>query len=78
MIAIADLKSTCTTCKGSGFKPDITTGGIRQISADTQCPTCRGRGFLLTELGQDLLKVLQPFIEDLIDARTAKGKAVQR
>ena len=78
MIAIADLKSTCATCNGSGFKPGITAGGIRQISTDTHCPTCRGRGFLLTELGQDLLKLLQPFIEDLIDARMAKGGAARR
>lgn len=65
-MVIGDLKQTCPHCRGSGHKPGFTAMGIAQINYDGRCPACRGRGFQLTELGQDLLNLLRPFIEDLI------------
>jgi hypothetical protein len=47
--------------------------GIPQINVGARCPDCRGRGYHLSALGQDLWKVFQPFIEELIEARMAAG-----
>jgi len=65
-MVISDLKQTCPRCEGSGHQPGFTALGISQINYDGRCPACRGRGFTLTELGQDVLKLLRPFIEEMI------------
>jgi hypothetical protein len=68
-MTITDLKQTCPACKGSGQQPAINDGGIPQILVAGRCLRCAGRGFLLTDLGQDVWKALRPFIADLIDER---------
>lgn len=75
---IADLKVTCAACKGSGNKPGVMAAGIPQINVGARCPDCRGRGFHLSALGQDLWKVFKPFIEELIEARVAAGGSKTR
>jgi Tryptophan RNA-binding attenuator protein inhibitory protein len=65
-MVINDLKQVCPRCRGSGHMPGFTANGIAQINYDGRCPGCQGRGFQLTELGQDLLKLLRPFIEEMI------------
>lgn len=65
-MVITDLKQTCLRCKGSGHQPGFTALGISQINYDGRCPACQGRGFTLTELGQDLLNLLRPFVEEMI------------
>ena len=68
---ISDLKSPCPICKGSGQQAGISAGGIPQINVTGRCLRCSGRGFLLTDLGEDVLNVLRPFIADLVDERFA-------
>jgi hypothetical protein len=63
---IADLKQTCPACKGSGQQPGISNRGVREINVDGRCLACEGRGFRLTVVGQDLVRLLRPFIEDLV------------
>ncbi len=75
-MVINDLKKTCSQCKGMGRTPGISDGGISQINLAGTCPKCGGRGFLLTELGQDLIKLLRPFIEEMMEEarRESTGK----
>lgn len=65
-MVINDLKETCTKCRGSGRLAGITNMGISQINIGGVCPGCNGRGFQLTELGQDLLNMLRPFVDEMI------------
>ena len=77
-MVIRDLKTPCARCQGSGRLAGMSNSlGISQINASGQCPQCRGRGFLLTELGQDLLKLLRPFVEEWI-AEGGKKEPVGR
>ena len=71
-MVINDLKQTCPRCRGGGHQPGFTVLGLSQINYDGRCPTCAGRGFLLTELGQDLLNLLRPFIEEMIEGDKPK------
>lgn len=66
---IPDLKTACPDCKGTGQKPGLMAGGIPQINVDGRCPNCRGRGFLLTEMGKDLWKLFEPFVEEAVETR---------
>lgn len=72
-MVISDLKQNCPRCGGSGWQPGFTAMGIAQINYDGRCPTCKGRGFALTELGQDLLNLLRPFIEELVQGDRAQS-----
>ena len=65
-MVINDLKTNCPKCRGSGRLAGITNMGISQINIGGTCPDCKGKGFRLTELGQDVLDMLRPFIEDMI------------
>ena len=73
-MVITDLKKTCARCRGTGHQPGFMTMGVSQINYDGRCPACRGRGYALTELGQDLLNLLRPFIEEMM-AEEAKRQA---
>lgn len=80
-MVIRDLKTPCPRCRGSGRLAGLPDGlGVPQINASGVCPSCAGRGFLLTELGQDLLNLLRPFVDDWIAekgpraAQSAAGK----
>jgi predicted methyltransferase len=68
-MVIAELKSHCAECKGTGQLAAFEELGINQINPRKHCPYCQGRGFHLTELGQDVLKTLRPFIVELVDER---------
>ena len=70
-MVIKDLKQTCRQCKGSGRQAGVSQWGITQINPAGRCLSCGGRGFVLTPLGQELLELLRPFVEELIDARAA-------
>ena len=65
-MVINDLKETCVKCRGSGRLAGITNMGISQINIGGVCPDCSGRGSQLTELGQDLLKLLRPYFAEMI------------
>ena len=72
-MVITDLKQTCSRCGGSGHQPGFTAMGISQIKYDGRCPVCSGRGFQLTELGEDLVTLLKPFIQELIQGETPES-----
>jgi len=76
-MVITDLKETCAQCRGTGRQPGISVVGIPQINIGGVCPQCGGRGFRLTELGQDVLRMLRPFIEDIIDERLRRHETEQ-
>jgi len=65
-VVINDLKTICPQCRGVGRTAGIRNLGISQINLAGVCNRCGGRGFLLTELGQDLLDLLRPFVEEMI------------
>ena len=67
-MVITDLKKICSRCSGTGSQPGFSTLGINQINYDSRCPVCHGRGFELTELGEDVVKMMRPFIEEMIEA----------
>ncbi|MCZ6556993.1 MAG: hypothetical protein O7E56_14645 [SAR324 cluster bacterium] len=73
-MVINDLKTSCAQCNGSGRSAGITSMGISQINPSGICPHCKGRGFLLTELGEDLVNLLRPFVEEMI-AEAAPAEA---
>lgn len=69
-MVIRDLKTPCGRCQGSGRLAGLPSSlGIAQINASGLCPQCGGRGFLLTELGQDLVRLLRPFVEEWMAER---------
>ena len=74
-MVITDLKQICPRCKGGGHQPGFSALGISQINYDGRCPECAGRGFLLTELGQDLLNLLRPFVEEMLAERNSESRA---
>lgn len=74
-MVITDLKRTCPRCSGSGHQPGFSSLGISQINYDGRCPVCAGRGFQLTELGQDLVNLLRPFVEEMIEAEGAQPRS---
>ncbi len=68
-MTISDLKTMCPACQGSGQQAAISDSGIPQIHVSGRCLRCQGRGFQLTNLGEDVWKVLRPFVTDLITER---------
>jgi len=67
-MVINDLKRTCPQCQGSGRQVGISALGVAQVNPGGRCTRCAGRGFQLTELGQDLVNLLRPFVEEMIAA----------
>ncbi len=66
-MVIKDLKQICPQCGGSGRQAAISQWGISQINPSGRCHPCVGRGYLLTPLGEELVKLLRPFVMDIID-----------
>lgn len=66
-MVINDLRERCSNCGGSGRKAGITSLGISQINIGGICAKCSGKGFFLTDLGQDLVDLLRPYIKEIIE-----------
>ena len=66
-MVIKDLKQICPQCRGSGRQAAISQWGISQINPSGRCHPCVGRGFFLTPLGEELVKLLRPFVMEIID-----------
>ena len=64
---ISDLKKPCNECEGSGYIAGLDEWGIIQINLRQSCHVCSGKGFNLTELGQDFWKLYKPMIQNLIN-----------
>lgn len=77
-MVITELKETCPRCRGTGHQPGFSALGINQINYSGRCPVCAGRGFRLTEKGEDLLRLLRPFLEEVVDERLAARPAMGR
>jgi len=73
-MVIKDLKQTCIRCHGSGRQAGVSQWGITQINPAGRCLSCGGRGFVLTPLGQEVLDLLRPFIEEMIEARHSQAE----
>jgi|TARA_B110000967_G_C18673051_1_gene454079 hypothetical protein len=63
---ISDLKRPCTECDSSGFQAGFDEWGSIQTNLRQFCPGCTGKGYNLTELGDNLWKLYSPMIQDLI------------
>ena len=63
---ISDLKRPCTECDGSGFQAGFDEWGSIHTNLRQSCPGCTGKGYTLTELGDNLWKLYSPMIQDLI------------
>jgi len=63
-MVITDLKTRCSACGGSGRQTAYHPLGLPQANPAVICGTCQGKGFALTELGQDVVNMLTPFIQE--------------
>ena len=63
---ISDLKKLCNECEGSGYIAGLDECGTIQINLRQLCHFCSGKGFNLTELGQELWKLYEPMVQNLI------------
>ena len=63
---ISDLKKLCNECEGSGYIAGLDEWGTIQINLRQSCHVCSGRGYNLTELGQELWKLYKPMFQNLI------------
>lgn len=63
---IADFKATCQVCEGSGRKPGYLEIDKLQANLQRQCYGCQGRGYVLTPLGEELLELYRPIIQQWI------------
>jgi len=64
---ISDLKKPCNECEGSGYIAGLDEWGTIQINLRQSCHLCSGKGFNLTELGQELWKLYKPMVQNLIN-----------
>ena len=64
---ISDLKKPCNECEGSGYIAGLDEWGTIQINLRQSCYVCSGRGYNLTELGQELWKLYKPMVQNLIN-----------
>ena len=64
---ISDLKKLCNECEGSGYIAGLDEWGTIQINLRQSCHVCSGKGFNLTQLGQDLWKLNKPMVQNLIN-----------
>ena len=64
---ISDLKKPCNESEGSGYIAGLDEWGTIQINLRQSCHICSGRGFNLTELGQELWKLYKPMVHNLIN-----------
>ena len=64
---ISDLKKPCNECEGSGYIAGLDELGTIQINLHQSCHVCSGKGYNLTELGQELWKLYKPMVQNLIN-----------
>tara|TARA_B100000686_G_scaffold249878_1_gene259975 strand:+ start:210 stop:434 length:225 start_codon:yes stop_codon:yes gene_type:complete len=64
---ISDLKKQCNECEGSGYIAGLDEWGTIQINLRQSCHVCSGKGFNLTELGLELLKLYKPMVQEMIN-----------
>ena len=64
---ISDLKKPCNECEGSWHIAGLDEWGIIQINLLESCHVCFGRGYNLTEIGQELWKLYKPMVQNLIN-----------
>ena len=69
---ISDLKKPCNECEGSGYIAGLDEWGTIQINLRQSCHVCSGRGYNLTELGQELWKLYKPMVKKLINEALQK------
>ena len=69
---ISDLKKPCNECEGSGYIAGLDEWGTIQINLRQSCHVCSGRGYNLTELGQELLELYKPMVQNLINEALQK------
>jgi len=71
---ISDVKITCKNCHGNGFKAGFEECGSIQTNLSKSCPFCSGKGYNLTELGENLWQLFFPMVQDLIQEEINKKK----
>ena len=64
---ISDIKRTCENCDGNGFKAGFEECGSIQINLKKSCPFCSGRGYNLTEFGENLWELFMPMFKDMVN-----------
>lgn len=47
-----ELEFLCHSCWGKGYHLDLS------LITDVECPDCKGLGYIPTELGKDILKLV--------------------
>ena len=63
---LADFKESCKVCEGSGRKLGYLEIDTLQPHLSQKCFQCQGRGYTLTQLGEDLLELYRPAIQQWI------------
>ena len=76
-MVITDLKKDCRRCNGRGTTAGLNAMGISQINFSRECPDCKGVGFFLTELGQDVVEMLRPFITKMVQEMLGRQEVAQ-
>jgi len=56
MIDIGVFVNKCKRCNGTSFIP--------YKNSNRRCPTCHGKGYILTELGEELVIVYKVFLSN--------------
>ena len=64
---ISDFKKQCNECGGSGYIAGLDEWGTIQINLRQSCHICSGKGYNLTELGQELWKLYEPMVNNLVN-----------
>ena len=67
IMLISDLKKPCNECEGSGFIAGLDEWGTIQINLRQSCHVCSGKGYNLTDLGQELWKLYEPMVNNLVN-----------
>ena len=63
---LADFKESCKVCEGSGRKLGYLEIDTLQPHLLQKCFQCQGRCYTLTQLGEDLLELYRPAIQQWI------------
>ena len=75
---ISDLKRACKNCDTSGFQAGYDEWGSIQTNLRKSCPNCSGKGYILTELGENLWNLYRPMLQELIREELQKKSMLQK